>query len=402
MPQTNEVDTLEQELQNTDTELGGNNSDTEPDNSIDTDVILDNDTQLEESLEEEKEEEESLEDDDKLTKEQLDAMSDEEFTKFIEEGTLPESIKSEQKPLVKVISKPEPKAKAAKVDKTDKEPTKLEDEDVKETSSKDVDYEAVYKDIFKPFRANGKEITPRNVEDVIQLMQMGANYTKKMQLMAPLRKTAESLSRADIKEDDLNFLIDVHKGDKEAIKKLLTKHNVDPMELDLDSTNYVPNNNIVSDEDVEYSNILDDIRDSLPKIQEIMTSTWDTKSKEALLKDPNLMRALHEEIAMGRFDSVQAQLEIEKTFGRYKGKSDVEAYIDLVTKLAAKEQSNHQSNGTNKPTPKAEAPTKPIPDKTKAAPIRTKATNQGSTLTAKDIFSMSEDQFAKLSIRDLV
>lgn len=387
MSQTNEVDTLEQEeLQNTDTELGGNNNDTKPDNSTDTDVTPDNDTQPEESLE----------DDDKLTKEQLDAMSDEEFTRFMEEGKLPEPTKSEQKPLVKVISKPEPKAK------TDKEPTKPEDEDVKETPSKDIDYEAVYKDIFKPFKANGKDITPRTVEDVIQLMQMGANYTKKMQLMAPLKKAAESLSRADIKEDDLNFLIDVHKGDKEAIKKLLTKHNVDPMELDLDSTNYVPKNNIVSDEDVEYSNILDDIRDSLPKIQEIMTSTWDTKSKEALLKDPNLMRALHEEIAMGRFDGVQAQLEIEKTFGRYKGKSDVEAYIDLVTRLAAKEQSNHQSNGTNKPTPKADAPTKPIPDKTKAAPIRTKATNQGSTLTAKDIFSMSEEQFAKLSIRDLV
>ena len=386
MSQTDEVDTLEQEeLQNTDTELGGNN-DTEPDNSTDTDVTPDNDTQPEESLE----------GDDKLTKEQLDAMSDEEFTKFMEEGKLPEPTKSEQKPLVKVISKPEPKAK------TDKESTKPENGDVKETPSKDVDYETVYKDIFKPFKANGKDITPRTVEDVVQLMQMGANYTKKMQLMAPLKKAAESLSRADIKEDDLNFLIDVHKGDKEAIKKLLTKHNVDPMELDLDSTNYVPKNNIVSDEDVEYSDILDDIRDSLPKIQEIMTSTWDTKSKEALLKDPNLMRALHEEIAMGRFDNVQAQLEIEKTFGRYKGKSDVEAYIDLVTKLAAKEQSNHQPDGTNKPTPKADVPTKPIPDKTKAAPIRTKATNQGSTLTAKDIFSMSEDQFAKLSIRDLV
>lgn len=386
MSQTNEVDTLEQEeLQNTDTELGGNNNDTEPDNSTNTDVTPDNDTQPEESLE----------DDDKLTKEQLDAMSDEEFTRFMEEGKLPEPTKSEQKPLVKVVSKPDTK--------TDKESTEVKkDDSTKDTPPKDVDYEAVYKDIFKPFKANGKDITPRTVEDVVQLMQMGANYTKKMQLMAPLKKAAESLSRADIKEEDLNFLIDVHKGDKEAIKKLLTKHNVDPMELDLDSTNYVPKNNIVSDEDVEYSNILDDIRDSLPKIQEIMTSTWDTKSKEALLKDPNLMRALHEEIAMGRFDNVQAQLEIEKTFGRYKGKSDVEAYIDLVTKLAAKEQSNHQPDGTNKPTPKADVPTKPIPDKTKAAPIRTKATNQGSTLTAKDIFSMSEEQFAKLSIRDLV
>ena len=387
MSQTNEVDTLEQEnLQNTDTELGGNDNDTKPDTNTDTDITPDNDSTPNESLEE-----------DKLTKEQLDAMSDEEFTKFMEEGKLPESSKpDEQKPLVKVVSKPDTK--------TDKESTETKkDVSTKDTPPKeDVDYEAVYKDIFKPFKANGKDITPRTVEDVIQLMQMGANYTKKMQLMAPLKKAAESLSRADIKEEDLNFLIDVHKGDKEAIKKLLTKHNVDPMELDLDSTNYVPKNNIVSDEDVEYSNILDDIRDSLPKIQEIMTNTWDTRSKEALLKDPNLMRALHEEIAMGRFDNVQAQLEIEKTFGRYKGKSDVEAYIDLVTKLAAKEQSNHQPDGTNKPTPKADVPTKPIPDKTKVAPIRTKATNQGSTLTAKDIFSMSEDQFSKLSIRDLV
>ena len=385
MSQTNEVDTLEQEnIQNTDTELGGSDNDTKPDTSTDTDITPDNDAVPDESLEE-----------DKLTKEQLDAMSDEEFTKFMEEGKLPEPPKTEQKPLVKVVSKPDTK--------TDKESTEVKkDDSTKDTPPKDVDYETVYKNIFKPFKANGKDITPRTVEDVVQLMQMGANYTKKMQLMAPLKKAAESLSRADIKEEDLNFLIDVHKGDKEAIKKLLTKHNVDPMELDLDSTNYVPKNNIVSDEDVEYSNILDDIRDSLPKIQEIMTNTWDTRSKEALLKDPNLMRALHEEIAMGRFDNVQAQLEIEKTFGRYKGKSDVEAYIDLVTKLATKEQSNHQPDGTNKPTPKADVPTKPIPDKTKAAPIRTKATNQGSTLTAKDIFSMSEDQFAKLSIRDLV
>ena len=385
MSQTNEVDTLEQEnIQNTDTELGGSDNDTKPDTSTDTDITPDNDAVPDESLEE-----------DKLTKEQLDAMSDEEFTKFMEEGKLPEPPKTEQKPLVKVVSKPDTK--------TDKESTEVKkDDSTKDTPPKDVDYETVYKNIFKPFKANGKDITPRTVEDVVQLMQMGANYTKKMQLMAPLKKAAESLSRADIKEEDLNFLIDVHKGDKEAIKKLLTKHNVDPMELDLDSTNYVPKNNIVSDEDVEYSNILDDIRDSLPKIQEIMTNTWDTRSKEALLKDPNLMRALHEEIAMGRFDNVQAQLEIEKTFGRYKGKSDVEAYIDLVTKLATKEQSNHQPGGTNKSAPKDDVSAKPIPDKTKAAPIRTKATNQGSTLTAKDIFSMSEDQFAKLSIRDLV
>ena len=109
------------------------------------------------------------------------------------------------------------------------------------------------------------------------------------------------------------------------------------------------------------------------------------------------MKALHEEIEMGRFDEVQNMVEIEKTFGRYKGKSDVEAYIDLVTKLATEKQPS-----TAKPTPKTEVPTKPIPDKTKAAPVRTKQTNHVSTLTAEDILSMPEEEFNKLTMRDLV
>ena len=112
------------------------------------------------------------------------------------------------------------------------------------------------------------------------------------------------------------------------------------------------------------------------------------------------MRALHEEIEMGRFDDVQAQLEIEKTFGRYKGKSDIEAYIDLVSRLVAEQQSKATVE-TRKPT-QDNKPTKPVPDKTKAAPVRTKQTNHVSTLTAEDILSMPEEEFNKLTMRDLV
>ena len=168
----------------------------------------------------------------------------------------------------------------------------------------------------------------------------------------------------------------------------------------MENTNYVPKNNIASDEDVEYSDALSDIQSSLPKIQDILTKQWDTQSKTELLKNPQLMRALHEEIEMGRFDEVQAQLEIEKTFGRYKGKSDVEAYIDLVSRLVAEQQSKVTTEP--KQATQDKKPTKPIPDKTKAAPVRTKQTNQASTLTVKDILSMPEEEFNKLSMRDLV
>ena len=229
-------------------------------------------------------------------------------------------------------------------------------------------------------------------------MQMGANYTKKMQVMAPMRKIVESLNAAKISEDDLNFLIDIHKGDKEAIKQLLKKNEIDTIDLDLDEIKYKPNKkNIASDEDVAFSETISDISESIPQIQEILNNKWDAESKKLLLSDPRAMRALHEEIQMGRFEKVQQRLEVEKTFGRYKDVPDVQAYIDLVNRMVADEQANVQAN--TKATTK---PNKSVPDKRKAAPTRGTPQKGSSTLTAKDLFSMSDEEFNRLSIKDLI
>ena len=351
---------------------------------------------------------------DNITSDDLANMSDSQFEEYLQSGKIPNTNNTD----VPDVSDEEDKDKEDEEDKetvSEKEDDETEvtvedtndvdnneeqkDDSSSTDSSSTIDYKAAYETIFKPFKANGKEITPRNVDDVINLMQMGAKYTKKMQVIAPMKKVIESLNKAEIDEKNLNFLIDVYKGDKEAIKKLLKKHSVDPIELDLDETNYVPKNNIVSDEDVEFSNVLDDIRDSLPKIQDIINSKWDKNSKDKLLSDPKLLRALHEEIQYGRFDKIQAQVEMEKMFGRYRGVSDLDAYIDIVTKAVQKESQQHQPElkVETKPEPKV---THKIPDKTKAAPTKTKSTTK-SSLTAKDILSMSEEDFNKLNIDDL-
>ena len=397
MTMEHDVDTLEQDNldnQNTNTDdLDTSNDNEHDDGGIDPSAGDNHDEQQSQEVDE-SDDGSDKEDKDRVTKEALDAMSDDEFTEYMNSGKLP-GTKAEVKPDEKKETPTDDKEPEG--DKQKKESAKKE---AKQPEVDEADLKAVHAAIFKPFKANGKEIAPKTVEDVISLMQMGANYTKKMQLMAPMKKAVESLNKAQIGESDLNFLIDVHNGDKEAIKKLLEKHKVDPIELDMENTNYVPKNNIASDEDVEYSDTLSDIQSSLPKIQEILTKQWDNQSRTELLKNPQLMRALHEEIEMGRFDEVQAQLEIEKTFGRYKGKSDVEAYIDLVSRLVAEQQSKANVE-TKKVTPERK-PTKPVPDKTKAAPVRTKQTNQASTLTVKDILSMPEEEFNKLSMRDLV
>ena len=325
-------------------------------------------------------------------------MSDEEFLALMDsKGTITATNSDKKTKTDTNVPKDTNKRKSDAVDdklkdqNTDKEPTKVDNQEV--------DYKSIYEQVFKPFKANGKEITPKSVEDIISLMQMGANYTKKMQLMAPMKKVVQSLDNAKIDEQELNFLIDVSKGDKEAIKQLLIKHKIDPLEIDLDGDNtYSPKNNIASDEDVEFNDTLMDIHDSLPKIQEILNKTWDDNSKKAILKDPRLMRALHEEVQMGRFDEVQKRLEAEKTFGRYKGISDVDAYIDLVSKM----EQERMKTKTQPETPTRTESTKKIPDKSKAAPTKGKTSKSSSSLTAKDLLSMSDDEFNKLSERDLV
>ena len=385
-----DVDTLNNEEldQNTDTNVDTDNTDTGTD---DLDSV--DDSEVESDTNTDSEDNDS---DDSQNK--LSDMSDEEFLALMDsKGTITATNSDKKTKTDTNVPKDTNKRKSDAVDdklkdqNTDKEPTKVDNQEV--------DYKSIYEQVFKPFKANGKEITPKSVEDIISLMQMGANYTKKMQLMAPMKKVVQSLDNAKIDEQELNFLIDVSKGDKEAIKQLLIKHKIDPLEIDLDGDNtYSPRNNIASDEDVEFNDTLMDIHDSLPRIQEILNNTWDDNSKKAILKDPRLMRALHEEVQMGRFDEVQKRLEAEKTFGRYKGVSDVDAYIDLVSKM----EQERMKTKTQPETPTKTESTKKIPDKSKAAPTKGKTSKSSSSLTAKDLLSMSDDEFNKLSERDLV
>lgn len=269
--------------------------------------------------------------------------------------------------------------------------------DLHEQKKGPIDYKEVYESIFKPFKANGKDITPRDTKDVISLMQMGANYTKKMQEIAPLRKVVESLSMAGIKKDeDISFLIDLHKGEKEAIKKLLKDHNIDPIsDLDMDETNYVAHTkNLARDRDIEWNETYEDIKDSLGKISEVMDK-WDRNSKEFLLSDPKNMRALHDEIQMDRFDKVQSMVELEKTFGRYRGVPDIEIYFEMLNRL--------NSGKTQKPTDTPDVkrnltPKRIIPDKKEAAPVRIKGTSSTAAVSKSEMASMSDDEFMKLVV----
>lgn len=183
-----------------------------------------------------------------------------------------------------------------------------------------VDHKAFYEQVMAPFTANGKTIQLKDPKEVIQLMQQGANYTRKMQAIAPHRKVLTMLQNNGLlDEDKLSFFIDLEKGSPEAIQKLLKDKNVDPMSIDTESEpTYLGGNHKVSDNDVSFQANLEELG-STPEGNETLhaiNSTWDDASKKVLWEHPELMPLIHQQRANGIYDAVVAEVERRRVLGQ--------------------------------------------------------------------------------------
>lgn len=180
------------------------------------------------------------------------------------------------------------------------------------------DYEAFYKQIMTPFKANGKMIELKDPSEAIQLMQMGANFTRKMQELAPHRKALTMLQAHSIDETKLSFLIDLDKKDPEAIKKLIKESGIDPMEIDTSSEPaYLEGNHRVTDEEVNFRSTVDDLRSTPTGIEtlQVINNTWDQASKDLLWKHPETMAIIHEQRETGVYDRISAEVDRQRVLG---------------------------------------------------------------------------------------
>lgn len=181
------------------------------------------------------------------------------------------------------------------------------------------DYEAFYKKVMTPFKANGKTIELRTPDEAVQLMQQGANYTRKMQELAPHRKLLLMLENNGLlDEGKLSFLIDVEKKNPAAIQKLIKDAGIDPMEIDTSvDPSYRGGNHRVSDEEVAFTSVMDDLRSSQSGTETLqhINTRWDQASKEVLWNDPQLMHVFHSQRENGIYDAITGELERRKTLG---------------------------------------------------------------------------------------
>ncbi|MFP3556417.1 hypothetical protein SB861_37740 [Paraburkholderia sp. SIMBA_049] len=239
------------------------------------------------------------------------------------------------------------------------------------TQATTVNYEQFYKQVMAPFKANGKTIELRTPEEAVQLMQMGANYTRKMQDIQPHRKTLLMLENAQLLDPDkLSFLIDVSNGDQKAIQKLLKDKGVDPMSIDTsEDSNYLGGNHKVSDDEANFRTTLSDLGSSEEGKQTLqaVNSTWDQASKEVLWKQPDILTVIHQQRENGVYDRISTEVNRLQALGQIPaGTPFIQAYKAVGDVM----QSQGKLADLVKPSPAGSAET--VHTHTQAEPVVTR------------------------------
>ncbi len=273
-------------------------------------------------------------------------------------------------------------------------------ETVQATSEPEPDYKQFYTAITSPIKANGKEIQIKSPQDVIRLMQMGANYTHKMQSLAPYRKKMQMLENAGLfEEDKINFLIDLSQKKPEAISKFLRDNKIDPLDIDVSDTapKYVPGNHQVSDAEMHVNSVVDDLKSTPDGIETLKTiGNWDQASLQAIYSEPDIMHTIHEQKQNGVFDLISNEIERQKVLGRISADTPfLQAYQIVGGALLQQYQASAQQQRVMQNLPKGTLPQQP---KTNSAQVKSAAPTGRSNKSATqfiDPFTLSDEEFEK-------
>ena len=270
-----------------------------------------------------------------------------------------------------------------------------------------IDYEAAYKKLTAPFKANGRDIQVESVDDAIALMQMGANYNKKMAALKPNLKLLKLLENNGLlSEEKLGFLIDLEKKNPDAISKLIKDSGVDPLDLDASKAgDYKPTRHTVDDRELELDAVLDEIQgtDSYTKTIDVISNQWDGPSKNVIANAPQILKVINSHIQSGVFDVIVKEVEREKMFGRLSGLSDIEAYRQVGDAIQARGGFDHLASQGQRIQPKP-AIVQPKPKMGDEGKRREKKLAASSSQPAAPVkgteefnpLALSDDEFSKV------
>lgn len=333
------------------------------------------------------------------------SMSDEDISQHSYPPEVSDSTETEEET-------PDTEESTETPESTEEPPETSEPETTTETpvetpETTDPDYKAEYQRLLAPFKANGKDIQVTSVDEALTLMQMGANYNKKMAALKPNLKVLKLLdTHGLLDENELNFLIDLKEKNPKAIMKLVKDSGIDPMEMDVDTAEgYKPNVRTVNEKEMALDDVIAELSEtpSYSKTIDVVGTQWDEPSRKIVAENPQLLRIINDHVASGVYQIIEKELERNRVLGKLNGLSDIDAYRQIGDAIQARGGFDHLGRqGTQTPNVKV-VPPKPRKEddpklrnkKLAAAPPK----NAPSSSVKSDFnpLSLSDEEFSKLS-----
>lgn len=262
------------------------------------------------------------------------------------------------------------------------------------------------------FKANGKdyEFTSEEIVDRFpEIFGQAMDYTKKMQTIKPWRKTIDAIEEAKLSHSDVNLMIDVLKGDKNAIAEVLKRTGVDTLDLDTEEdSKYVAKDYGRDDKSLAIKDIVEEISNDAEyaTTQNILSKEWDEASWNVISDRPEMIKLLHADVKSGVYKTLQPLMEKRKVYdsGRRSDieyyKEAAEEYFNKTAKLEAYNAQKLEREADNKAKQERLAEVKATSQKRTtvkeasvkrkaAAPTKTSVTNKGLV----DYLESSDEDF---------
>ena len=268
-----------------------------------------------------------------------------------------------------------------------------------------IDYKAFYEAVTQDYKASGKTMPGvKEPEKFIKALQMATDYALKTAALKPVLKRVKMLE--EVSDEDLAEMLDFKKRNPEVIKKALKEANIDPLELDMDKVNYVPQVQMISDSEYDFRETVDELSKDAKfnDTKQLILSGLDAKSKELALTDTRVLKALHQEVVSGRIEQIQAKALELRTFGSVDSYiTDLELYATIARQMDQNSSTIMQSNQSavsaqvvsNTQTKQVtKEPNPELEDKRARAGIQTKP--QSKVVKKYDPTKLSDDEFLKL------
>lgn len=261
--------------------------------------------------------------------------------------------------------------------------------------------------IFATFRANGRDMQVKSVDEAIRLMQMGANYSQKQaghKKNAAYVKVLEQNGLLD--HEKLSFAVDLLAGKPEAIGKLLKDTKVDVHDLDDDKVAaYRAVSRAPSKATLDLDSVVSEIEDS-PHFNRLVgdMKSWDQESQALLGNHPESLRQLNEQIGNGVYDKIMDEVNRQQVLGTLIGVPIMQAYNQIGQSMAA-------AGAFNAPAPKGPvkklvtpgkkpSATPAVAEDRRRAAAPSKGVSTATTETTNPKFlNMSDAEFLKQSQR---